>query len=159
MALSKDDVKSITGLNHSRILNHLSRKGIILKEDSRYFKFKDNAMDEKFLIHTIRGNKRITLWKQEAKEYLINISEKSKIEFYHQIKTSLVPASYLPFVRGKKYIVKINKLGKKHMLIESNLGSFLTSALVNHKLLEIGKTYVMIMGETKTTMQEIHNAR
>jgi len=159
MALKNNDVKRITGLRNDQIVRYLYNEGIISKESKGCFKFNDNTMDENFLVHTIRDDEKVTLWKYEAEKYLINISEKCRIQFYPDIATSLVLASSLPFTRGEKYLVKIKKMGKRYMLIESDLGLFLTNILVNRKLLEVGKTYIMIMGETKTKMQEIHNAR
>jgi len=119
MALRNNHIKEITGLRSDQIERYLYNEGIITKESKGYFKFNDNTMDEKFLLHTIRHDKKVTLWKDEAKEYLMNISEKCKIQFYPGIKTSLVLASSLPFTRGQKYLVKIKKIGKKFMLLES----------------------------------------
>ena len=72
----------------------------------------------------------------EAKNYLVEIAKECKIDSYHRIGASLVLAPNLPFIRFQEYHIKIKGIGEKYMYIESKLGDFLTTILVNRKSLQ-----------------------
>jgi len=153
--LTNRDIQKLTRVKNYQILRFLEVNGIIYRKSKKKFTFLNKELDNKLLFHTIKRREEITLWKYEAKDYLLDISLKCKKKFYKNIRTSLVLAPDLPFIRNEKYLIKIKNIGTKYMLIDSSMGEFLTTTLVNKKYLTEGKTYIMIMGESTTYMEEV----
>lgn len=154
MAMKSSDVCKITGMPSGDIFRYLCAKRIMTKIDGRHFKFNDSNLDKKLLVHMRTHNGTATQWRHEAKEYLNSIAHDCRNYLDLKIKTTFVEPCELPFIRNKEYIIEIKVIGKNYIVFTSELGEFVTKKLVNELSIKKGHRYIMIMGDTKTIIQE-----
>ncbi|MBL0707654.1 MAG: hypothetical protein JJW00_01225 [Sulfurimonas sp.] len=157
MALKKSQVKELTGLTGQEILLYLLKKELIIIKDKYNFIFKNEIDNDTYLLKVYSHGTQKTLWKHEAREFLISIVKECRELLQLKMKTSYVLPVNLPFIRGKKYIIHVQKCTTKTMLMETELGVFHTFKLGKRGLIQEGHRYTMVMNEKNTILEEIND--
>ena len=151
--MKNSEVKKLTGLSVTEIIKYLLIKNLITVENKRNYYFVDSELDNNLLLHIIEYNQNKTYWKGSAIDFLQNLIVDCWKVLKIKIRTTYVEPINLPFLKEKKYLIKVLELHRKcFMLIDTELGLFLTKILVNQNNININRSYIMTMHDKNTTL-------